>query len=170
MPICPICTHPTIPPTGYKEASILIINDVPDESEYPTEKKSIRFKRPKLTALDILRQELFLLGVDFVRTRRINMWQHKPNKSEKCFEVGLKNVLEEAKGRKAILLVGAESVKYFSGYKVSTVNGLQVESTMLSAPIIYACINPGTVFGKGVGELRFCLKNFVNELIKEGVL
>ena len=170
MTTCYFCEKPTIRPSGFKEAKILIIQDEPHASEYKTKKKVSRYKKAQITPLIILRKEFFRLGVDLVQTRRIHFWQHAPNKDEKCFQAGVDNCIEEAKGRQAILLAGAEVVKYFTGYNVSDVNGLQVECNAFSSPIIFACVNPAIVFNKGVGELRFSIENFVKKLIEKDVV
>ena len=166
---CQICNKPTVTPSGYKESKILIIRDAPHKTEYPSH-KSNRF-RSETTPLTVLRAELFRLGVDLVQIRRANLWMHAPNKkAEECFQDGINSCLAEAKGKGAILLFGADTVKYFTGYNVSEVSGLQVESNMLSAPIIYACLDPSAALFKGMGEVRFGIENFIKKVISEDIL
>jgi hypothetical protein len=79
---------------------------------------------------------------------------------------------KEAKGKKAILLMGAEPVNFFTGgkYGVKEVTSLRIESeTVFSAPIILASLNAAEASRKGVGELRLSLKRFSNALEKEGL-
>jgi hypothetical protein len=38
---------------------------------------------------------------------------------------------------------------------------LRVTSRYLSAPILYACVNPAVAFHGGIGEVRLALKKFV---------
>ena len=45
-------------------------------------------------------------------------------------------------------------------------SGLQVQSTMLSAPTILAGVNPAIVFHGTVGEVRFLVKKF-KEVVEE---
>jgi len=166
---CLNCKKEIVPNSGFRESKILIVRNMPHETEYASH-KSGRFRSPT-TPLSILRDEFFILGVDFVRIRKANLWQHKSNKSDFCFGHGKDALLEEAKGKQAILLCGANVVEYFTDYPVSTVSGLQVESNQLSAPIIYASVDPSTAMSKmGVGEIRFSVQNFVKKLIEEDIL
>jgi len=170
MPICYVCEKEVVQPSGYSSSDILFIGDEPHD------KKCVRPFSDDASRT-VLRSELVLLGVDMVSLRFTNLWYHMPptkrnENFDGCFEASSKACLEEAKGKKAILLVGKTVVPYFTGYKVSEVNGLQVQSNMLSAPIIYACVNPSTVTHERgvVGEIRFALTNFVNHLREEGVI
>lgn len=98
------------------------------------------------------------------------MWLHEPNSNEQCWQAGYNNALDEAKDKKAILLVGSDTVEAFTHYKVSDVNGLQVDSSILSAPIIYAMVNPALALHRSVGEVHFALSQFVERLQEEGLL
>ena len=84
--------------------------------------------------------------------------------------MGFENALAEASGKKAVLLVGSDVVGAFTSYKVSDVNGLQVDSAILSAPIIYAMYNPALALHRSVGEIRFAISKFVERLEREEIL
>jgi hypothetical protein len=116
----------------------------------------------------VLRIELGKLGVDLSRMRIANLWLHIPNHNEDCLKYSVEQVIKEAKGKEAILLIGSDTVKYFCDAKVSQVNGLEVKSNYLSAPILMALIQPATVFHGCAGELRFGLKRFVEKV--EGII
>lgn len=167
--LCYVCEKKVIPATGYSRSPILLLGSAPGKDE-------IKEGRPFVGETGrVLRNELAMLGLDLFQCRLTNMWYHEPDKKdehyEDCFKASLSVCLEECKGKQAILLIGAETVGYFTGYKVSDVSGLQVESNMLSAPIIYAMVMPTIVFhGKGIGEVRFALNNFVNRLKEEGMI
>ena len=169
---CPSCAGRAVRAFGSSSSKVLLIGEFPGSIELETGRP---FTGP---AGGVLRKELSKLGVDLLQFRVTNLYIHEPIKATKkepdkgknCFQAGLDACLEEAKGKKAILLVGSESVEFFTGYKVSDVNGLQVESPMLSAPIIYASVNPAIVFHKSLGELRFAVTNFVKHIQKEGLL
>jgi hypothetical protein len=79
-------------------------------------------------------------------------------------------VLEHAKGKRAVLLVGSDTVSTFTGYKISDVNGLQVDSSVLSAPIIYAAVNPSLAEHRALGEVRLSIEKFVKRLEQEKLL
>jgi uracil-DNA glycosylase family 4 len=134
---------------------------------------------------EILRQELAYHGLDIYACRLGNLWLHEPAKppnrkketlklvakqNEACLAYSVKKILKKAKKCKAILLIGAPSVKYFTGYNVSEVNGLKVKSDMLSAPLIMACVQSASVFHGGVGEFRLAIRKFVQELEKAKLL
>ena len=123
---------------------------------------------------EIFRIELAKVGVDMNGVRLCNLWQHAPWKNQKeehyfgCLEDGATKAIAEAKGRKAILLVGASTVKYFTDFSVSDVAGLQVVSDYLSAPIIVAMHNPAQIFNSSIGEVRLSIQKFgkmVDEII-----
>jgi hypothetical protein len=113
---------------------------------------------------------MFRLGVDFSQVRIANLWQHVPNKKEECFQEMKKSLFAETRGKKAILLAGADVVKFFTGYNVSEISGLQVESNKLSASIIFASVDSTTAMSRGMGEIRFSIENFVRKMIEEDVL
>lgn len=124
-----------------------------------------------MTAGKVFRKELERLGVSLSQFRVCNLWMHEPNDREDCWQIGYDKVLDEAKGKKVILLVGSDTVSTFTKYKVSEVNGLQVDSAILSTPIIYALIQPAIVLhGRGLGEVRFGIEKFVTRLEQENLL
>jgi uracil-DNA glycosylase family 4 len=154
---CPFChTTEMVFPSGPADAEILIIGDAPGADE-------IGKGRPMTGPMGLLlKQELGRVGIDFRMCRKTNLWLHVPNKDIKCFQYCMDMAIKEAKGRKAILLLGAEPTKVFCGVSVSTVSGLKVTSPYLSAPLIVAMYNPASIFQKGgvVGEVRLALEKF----------
>jgi len=159
---CPVCGNDEmVIPSGPSRANILIIGEFPGKDE-------IIYRKPLVGPTGrIMRKELAYLGVDMNRMRITNLWQHRPNKNEECYKHGCAEAIKEAKGRKAILLVGSDTLKYFCDKSVKAVCGLQVTSHYLSAPIIYATINPASLFQRGgVGEVRLALTKF-SEAVKE---
>jgi uracil-DNA glycosylase family 4 len=160
---CPIChSDKVVPPFGPKKSSILIVAEFPAEIELKEGKPMVG---PMGT---VLRQELMYLGLDIKTTRRMNIWRHPPNKNKDCFNLGVEEVIKEAKGKQAILLFGDEVVKKFIDKSVMSIMGLNVKSIYFSAPVIVCCSNPAVVYqrGRGVGEVRLSLKKFA-DYIKE---
>lgn len=160
---CPYCkTEDMVLPVGNNKSPLLIIGEFPGEDE-------IKKGRPLVGAVGaIIKKELFYLGVDMSQMRITNLWLHAPNKNEKCFQHGVEKAIEEAKNRKAILLLGSTSTKYFTSMNVSDVAGLQVTSPYLSAPIIIASPHPN--FNSGIGEFRLALKKFVKVIKNDNLL
>lgn len=164
---CPSCGRDDLVlPSGPKRANILIVGEFPAKEE-------MRKGKPLVGATGgVLRTELGKSGLDMRQMRITNLWLHpkpstKSDHYEACFNYGKEKVIQEAKGRKAILLLGSDTVKDLCHEKVSDVSGLEVQSPYLSAPLLFACVQPATVFHQGVGELRQALFKFsrkVNEL------
>jgi hypothetical protein len=165
--VCPVCAEVCVPAIG--KSDVLVIGEFPSTEEV---NQGVPFaSNPKfMSAGRIFRKELERLGVSFNQLRIMNLWMHIPNKDERCFKLGYDAVLDEAKGKKAILLVGSDVVSTFTEYKVSDVTGLQVDSSVLSAPIIYAMVNPALAQHRALGEVRFGVEKFIHRLEKEGLL
>jgi len=157
---CPVCgREDCVPASGVSTSPVLIVGEFPGAEE-------IKYGEPLVGATGrVLRTELAYLGIDMRGLRLCNLWLHEPNKNEKCLEYGASKVIEEAKGRKAILLVGSDAVEYFCNMKVSKVAGIPITSPYLSASLIMACPNPALVFkGSSVGEMRLALQKFAKRI------
>lgn len=161
---CPVCNQDTVPAYGDTTSPILVIGEMPGKEEL---EKSIPFVGP---SGNVLRSELAYLGVELRDLRRCNLWLHPPNKNEDCLKYGAEQVIKEAKGRLAILLLGSDTVKYFTNKSVSSVSGLKLTSPYLSAPLIMACPNPANVFHSRCGEVRLSLQKFIRTCREEGII
>jgi uracil-DNA glycosylase family 4 len=164
---CSVCgREDLVLASGPRRADILVVGEFPGREE-------LRQGRPMVGGTGgVLRKELGKAGLDLRQMRVTNLWLHPPQKvttkssdeikeqKQKCFQYGLEKLIEEAKGRKAILLLGSDTVKELCNEKVSDVSGLEVKSIYLSAPLIFACVQPATVFHGGIGELRQALQKF----------
>jgi uracil-DNA glycosylase family 4 len=164
---CPICnTLEMVYPTGPKKSSILIIGEAPGVDE-------IKDGKPFVGRTGtMLRMELGRLGIDLNAMRITNMWLHPKTDNEKCFEHCFTKAIEEAQGRKLILLIGAGTLKKFCGHGVEEYNGLLVQSRWLSAPLIMAGIQPANVWKENgtLGEVRHVMRKFAELIEKEGLL
>lgn len=172
---CPSCgTSKTVPAYGPENAPYLIIGAYPGDDE-------VKAGRPMVGPNGtVLKQELARNNYDLASFRLCNLWLHippdkKPTKKEPemlaqyeaCFNYGAELAIKEAIGRKAILLIGSDTVKFFCGMSVEAYNGLLVPSSYLSAPVIMACIQPATVFKRGgVGEFKLSIKKWTLQLEK----
>jgi uracil-DNA glycosylase family 4 len=159
---CPVCAEPICPPAGRSE-ELLIVGEFPGRFEME-QGKPFASSQNFMTAGKILRKELERCGMSLADFRVCNIWLHEPTKNENCFKAGYENVLDEAKGKKAILLVGSDTVSTFTNYKVSDVTSLQIDSNVLSAPIIYAVVNPSLALHRSLGEVRLGVEKFVRRL------
>lgn len=123
-----------------------------------------------MTAGNVFRKELARVGLDFSQFRMTNLWGHLPNKNPDCYQHGYNAVLDEAKGKDAILLVGSEVCEAFTKYKVSDVSGLEVDSPILSAPHIFAMVNPALAIHRAIGEVRLAIEKWNALLERENLL
>lgn len=168
---CPSCTQRIVQPSGPKTSPILLLGEFPGRTEI---EKGMPFATHTMyiTAGKVLRTELANAGLDFNTCRVSNLWLHEQNDNDNCFEAGKDAALEEAKSRQAILLIGSLVVETFTVYKVSEVTGLQVDTPLLSCPIVYALVNPAIVFqpGRGIGEVRQGIQKFVKRLEEEKII
>lgn len=167
---CPVChTDDYVPPAGPESSPVMIIGEMPGQEEIA---KGV----PMVGAMGgVLKAELHRLGVELNMFRLANLWFHPPHKKDHplykdCLMYSAGKVIQDAQNRKAILLIGSETVSFFCNKKVSNVSGLQVKSTYLSVPIIYACVQPATVFHSSIGELRTSLTKFIKRLEIENIL
>jgi len=166
---CPVCgTDKVVIAHGPTKSPVLIIAEFPGDEEL---KQGI----PMVGNMgNVLRSELAYLKFDFKSARRTNLWRHTPNKDKGCLQNGMEEVIKEAKGRKAILLLGNEVVDLFLNKSVMKIAGLNVKCDYFSAPVIVCCPNPAMAFhaGHGIGEIRLALTKFVRlyEEVKDVVV
>jgi uracil-DNA glycosylase family 4 len=164
---CPVCNSmEMVYPIGPKKSPILIIGEAPGDDE-------IRDAKPFVGRTGtVLRTELGRLGIDLGAMRITNMWRHPKTDNEKCFQHCFTKAIEDAQGRKAILLIGAGTLKKFCGHGVEDYNGLLVKSNWLSAPFVMASVQPAVVWNENgtLGEVRFVMKKFAELIEKEGLL
>ncbi len=158
--VCPVCFDKLVQPTGNPKSEILLVGSAPGEQELLELEAFVGWTGKNF------RRELAIAGLDFYQCRSTNLWLHKPNKSEECFNFCLEQVIKEAIGKKLILLMGAETVSFLTGHKVSDVCGLWVESTYFSCDKIMAMFNPAQLTHGGIGEIRLALKKLMVEVEK----
>jgi len=168
---CSHCNAKIVPARG--NSDLLIVGTAPDEIDIskgsPFSSSNTGFF-DRISAGKILRKELERVGLSINDFRVMHLWKHEPNKLEECWQDGFDTVLSEAKGKKAILLIGADAVEAFTGYKVSDVSGLRVDSSILSAPLIMAMVSPGLAMSRSVGEVRHGITKWQQALEKENLI
>lgn len=169
---CPICKARLVISRG--NSDLLLVGSSPDEEDirkgYPFSTSSNNGYFDRVTAGKILRKELEMVGLSINDFRITCLWLHEPNKSEDCWKHGYDTVLGDAKGKKAILLIGADAVDTFTGYKVSEVSGLRVDSSVLSSKLIMATVSPGLAMSRSVGEVRHGIRKWKLALEKEDLI
>ena len=153
---CPVCTEPIILPYGDKDSEILFIGSEPTDDE-------VKYKRPFTgTVISIFKKELFRSAkLDLLSTRQVLLGIHQKMKKD-CYKVSSSIVEEELKGKKKIILVGADAVMFFSGLSIDNVNGLDITDEVFSYTSLeipedaefYALCTPNMVY-RSLGEFRF---------------
>jgi len=144
-------------PSGNKNSPIMLVGEFPGDEEL---KVGQPFVGP---AGRVLKSELGKLGFSIHNAVLTNLWLHTKNDNEDCFNEGLERLLKLSKGKELILLLGSDTVSFFTDYKVMEVSGLIVESTYFSGKVM-ACPNPASVFYGTVGEVRLSLEKFIREV------
>jgi len=160
---CPVCGVNNCVPPDNIESPIIIVGEFPGKEELVT---GIPLTGRTGT---ILKQSLAKMGWSLDSFCLCNLWQHKPNKNEKCLEHGKKIVIETAKDKQLVLLVGSDVAKAFLTKNISELNGLDV-SEFLKVPAfrckVMAMVNPAIVFHGVHGEVELSLKKFIKEVEK----
>lgn len=157
--VCPVCADEIVRISGEENSEYLIIGSVPSDDES-------HYHKPFTGGTgQIFRRELFKhLNLDLAECRTAYLWYHANNKNLDCLEVSMELIEPEWKGKKYIILVGAQAVTQFSSLSVDKTNGLEITEYIAPEFLsdgarVFALVNPGTVFMRGVGELRFGLKS-----------
>lgn len=156
MPNCPACNSRVVMPT--RGNNILYLSSTPIGG-----------------GIDILRPEVYKIGMDFYEwSKACTLW-HEENKNENCLTASNFTLFDPERkyclAIEHVLLAGSLAVKHFTGFNVSDVNGLDVtdvfaaheEFPMLKS--VTAMVNPTIAFAKGIGEVRFAMRNFANTVL-----
>ena len=160
---CERCGRRLIQPEGSMNAEILLVGDAP--TQYDISEGGL-WTGP---GGEILRTELRRAGIHPKMYCITNMWLHA--KYSDC-EAHMDELFAEMAGRKAVLLMGADCVKYFVGENVSDVSGLRVDEIehakemLPRGPIVYAIFNPALALHSKMGEVRFGMEQF-GKAVKE---
>lgn len=158
MSLCPACSEEGTSPAGKKKSPYLLVFTKP----YPAQTGW----KGRTDGFEVLTKELFKVGLDIHDFRIAYLWLHEPTKNNDCYQAGKSVVLDEAKGKQAVILVGSDVTQEFCGLSSQDVAGLQVDSPLLSAPIVFVLPKPEGVFvrGAGIGELRLACQKLAKVL------
>jgi hypothetical protein len=162
--MCPICSQTAFSFRGPEKSPYLILAEAPTTDDHV-----------KCLALSggsgwIMRNELDRQNCDFASYRVGFMLWHEmksEKESEGCRIASIENAIREAQGKRAIMLLGAKTVKYFTGLSVDTVSSLRVRSQYLKCENILAGVSPNAALSRTIGETRLiCLRwsEMLNEI------
>lgn len=156
---CSGCGDSVLQPMGKKDSPVLLLGDEPTDQDYAS---GYPFAGPYGT---ILEGEFHYLGFRLRDIRRMYVWPHYNTKKPECFQDGLNRVFQEARGRKIIILMGAQVVKYFTGKSIMQVSSLITPAEYFPNAIVIPAPSVSTIF-KDVGEFRLALDVVKEELEK----
>lgn len=153
---CPACKDKLVNPRGPLASDYLLIGPYPGEHEIKTGQPWSGW------AGEILASELQKVGLHLDMCRHTNIWLHLPNDNPQCWDFCVGRLMKELQGRKYVLLMGSDTVSFFTEYNLMQANGMQIESDYLpgSVEVAVISVNPAQALYGAVGELRFALENF----------
>lgn len=179
MGLCPRCERATLEPI-IRSKPYVIIKEATTEVERLNGQlfqHSYINKNgyPENTSSYYLMKELGMAGVSMQSLTLSALWLHNPQKSkrtkddkeafQKCLDYSISEVIKVAGQAKIVMLMGAEVVRTFTGYGVSDVSGLVCKSDLLpNVPTIIPAPNPDKLMASPIGELRYALKTFAEEI------
>lgn len=157
---CKICERPIVSSCGNKNSTILVIGAEPtmDDMEigYPFRGEYGM----------ILRTEFAKIGWDVLDFHLTTLWLHpipkKPSAEEVEFHA--QECIRTAIGKKAILLLGTVTTKFFLKKSATEVSGLPMTSDLLSAELVMATRSPLDIISGSHGEFILGIKKFIEEL------
>ena len=163
---CAGCGRYTIDAEGPAEAEILIVGDAP--SRYDIDDGKLWTG----DFGDLLRAELRQQGIVYKNCRVTNMWLHPKDKECDFGVYHIDGALREMDDRPVVLLLGADTVRYFTGYSVSEVSGLRVDTLPHrngrlipnSTGMVFALFNPAIALHEKLGEVRWGLQSIVRQM------
>jgi len=160
---CPVCGVDNCVPPNNLESPVLIVG------EFPGVEEEIQGMPLVGRTGTILRQMLARMDWDLSSFGVCNLWQHAPNKNAECLAHGKKVVVESARNKKVVLLVGSDVAKEFLTKNISELNSMKVNEYLkipLSAPVVMAMMNPAICFHNVAGETILALQNFIRDVEK----
>ena len=164
---CPKCEEPIVNYGGSKKSDILVIVDLPDDSDY--EKGKILHGKGNLP----LYTELSMQGLDLYSMRLVSLYLHeKPDTRRKvdrqlwdeCKKVAMQRLLVEADGKRFVLCVGSTVTNYFLGYGDLMCSGIPLKSKYLSAEMVMGVQSIAYVSTNVHGEFRLAIERFAKEV------
>ena len=179
MALCPHCNKKALDPILKSKPYMIIKESFTDNEMEQGNLFTLSGKNkngyPENTTSYYLMKELGLVGLNLQIMSLSALWLHNPptgkktkearESFQKCFDYSVGEVIKVAKGKKIVLLMGAEIVRTFTGYGVSEVSGLVCKSDLLpDAHIVIPAPNPDKLMSQPIGELRLAVKTFAEQI------
>lgn len=179
MPICSSCQKGTLSPI-LRSDKFLLIKETVTQNELESDTVFVqnganKWGKEGHTSSFYLAKEMGLVGLQFQAFSLANLYMHVPPKGGRtkeskavslgCTEYSVRELVKVAKDMKIILLMGAETIKTFTGYNASDVYGLTCKSDLLpNVPIIIPAPNSDKLMSQPIGELRNSLKVLAEQM------
>lgn len=179
MGICKSCGRGTLEPR-LNSSPFLIVKESTTANEREAETIFLQTGKNKWgydehTSSYYLNKEMGKVGLQLNAMSYTALYLHEPSTSKKtkeakelaqgCKDYSVQQVIEVAKGKKLILLMGAEAIRTFTGYPATDVYGLLCKSELLpDVPVIVPAPNPDKLMLSPIGELRNSLRVFAEQV------
>ena len=179
MTICPSCQKGCLTPT-LRTTPFMIIKEMVTQNEIEADTVFAlagrdNFGKPEHSTSYYLQKELAMVGLGMNTFSLTNLYMHVPPKGRKtkedrllqdaCTNFSISELIKVAQDKKIILMMGAYTVKTFTGYSVTDVSGLLVKSDYLpNVPIIIPAPNSDKLMNLPIGELRNSLKVLAEQI------
>lgn len=162
---CPACGTKLIEAVGPEDSPVLLVGEFGGHEE---QMSGIPWVGP---AGQVFKAELKHAGINYNDCRVTNLYMHQkppkgmdPEVADACLKWNRQQLMNEMKGRKAVLLIGSEMAKHFLDGGVLENEGLRVRSHLFpkSVEIAVAVRNPAACTMKGgeLGGVRSAIENF----------
>lgn len=177
--ICASCGKGLVLPT-IKSKPYMIIKEIVTGNEIQAGKAFVQsgknsYGHEENTASYYLSKEMGKVGLQFSIFSLANLYMHIPPKSGRskeskelsqgCTRFSIDELVKVAGNMKIIFMMGAETIKTFTGYNASDVYGLTCTSELLpNVPIIIPSPNSDKIMSQPIGELRNALKVLADEI------
>jgi hypothetical protein len=177
--ICPHCGKGLLKPK-LTSSPVLIIKETPTQSELDSDTVFVLKGKNKNgyeenTTSYYLHREMGLVGLQMMSFNLTNFYMHIPPKSgrsneekelaQRCIDFSIQELVKLAEGKKIILIMGAETIRTFTGYNSSDTYGLIMKSKLLpDVPVIIPCPNSDKMMNQPIGEFRNSLKVLAEQI------
>ena len=120
-------------------------------------------------------QEFGVAGLNLKSLATTALWTHIPPKSKKtkeerlrykgCLDWSVAKIVELAKGKMVVCLMGVQVNKIFTKYNISDVYGLSLKSDLLpNVPVVLPMPDPKNLLNVPIGEMRLAIKRLKENL------
>jgi hypothetical protein len=179
MNICTSCGKGSLSPI-IKSKPFMIVkelvtgNEVNSDQVFVPEGKS-KYGHDEHTTSWYLAKELGMCGLNINTMCLTNLYLHIPPRGGRskegkaivagCEQFSIDEFIKVAKDMKIILMMGAGTIKTFTGYNASEVYSLPCKSELLpNVPVIIPAPNVDKIMNMPIGELRLALKVFAEQI------